>query len=101
VNEASSKPGRPEIPCREFVAVPTGAPATYRIPLVANARRFTTGHRIAIVLTSDDQQDGVPTIMNFKHAPVGTTSLNTVHSTSRLLLPVLSPTASKVVGRIG
>ena len=39
VDEAASRPGRPEIPCREFVAVPTRQPVTYRIALVANARR--------------------------------------------------------------
>lgn len=28
--------------------------------------------------------------MNFRHASVGTSSLNTIHSASRLLLPVLN-----------
>ena len=32
--------------------------------------------------------------MNFQHAPVGTSSVNTVHSTSRLLLPVLQQAAT-------
>ncbi|MDX6502597.1 MAG: uncharacterized protein QOG23_5861, partial [Blastocatellia bacterium] len=31
----------------------------------------------------------VPAIMNFRHATVGTSSVNTIRSSSRLLLPVL------------
>lgn len=71
------------------VAVPIGADVEYRIPLVANARRFDAGHRIRLFLTSDDQDPDTPAIMNFRHASVGTSSPNTVASTSRLLLPVL------------
>ncbi|ETW21151.1 hypothetical protein MGAST_27905 [Mycobacterium gastri 'Wayne'] len=54
-----------------------------------NARRFKSGHRIQLVLASDDQDPAVPAIMSFRHASVGTSSLNTVRSSSRLLLPVL------------
>jgi hypothetical protein len=42
------------------------------------------------VLTSDDQAPSTPAIMNFRHASVGTSSLNTVRSSSRLFLPVTS-----------
>jgi hypothetical protein len=56
---------------------------------VPNARRFGAGHRIRLVLTSDDQNPAAPAIMNFRHATVGTSSRNTVRSSSRLLLPVL------------
>jgi hypothetical protein len=41
-------------------------------------------------LTSDDQDPSTPAIMNFRHASVGTSSLNTIRSSSRLLLPVVS-----------
>jgi predicted acyl esterase len=58
--------------------------------LVPNARRFKAGHRIRLVLASDDQDPSVPAIMNFRHASVGTSSLNTVRSSSRLLLPALT-----------
>jgi hypothetical protein len=58
--------------------------------LVPNARRFGAGHRIRLTLTSDDQDPSAPVIMNFRHAGVGTTSLNTVRSSSRLLIPVLT-----------
>jgi len=51
---------------------------------------FAAGHRIRLVLTSDDQDPATPAIMSFRHASVGTSSLNTVFSSSRLLLPVLS-----------
>ena len=74
----------------DALAVPVGEDVVYRIPLVANARRFRSGHRLRLVLTSDDQDPATPAIMNFRHASVGTNSLNTVRSSSRLLLPVLS-----------
>jgi len=90
VDDASSRPGAPVLPCRNAQAVPIGEDVVYRIPLVANARRFKTGHRIRLVLTSDDQDPSTPAIMNFRHASVGTSSLNTVRSSSRLLIPVLA-----------
>ncbi|MGB3353573.1 MAG: CocE/NonD family hydrolase [Mycobacterium sp.] len=90
VDEAASRDGAPTLPCTEAIAVPVGEPVDYRIPLVTNARRFSAGHRIRLALTSDDQSPGTPAIMNFRHASVGTSSLNTIHSASRLLLPVLN-----------
>ena len=90
VDEAASRPGAPVLPCRTPRAVPVGEDVTYRIPLVPNARRFAAGHRIRLTITSDDQDPATPAIMNFRHASVGTSSVNTVRSSSRLLLPVLS-----------
>jgi uncharacterized protein len=90
VDEAASKPGAPVLSCRNPRAVPIGEDVTYRIPLVANARRFAAGHRIRLVLRSDDQDPDAPVIMNFRHASVGTSSLNTIRSSSRLLFPVLA-----------
>lgn len=89
VDDAASRPGAPVLPCRNPQAVPIGEDVEYRIPLVANARRFRPGHRIRLVLTSDDQDPATPAIMNFRHASVGTSSRNTVRSSSRLLVPVL------------
>jgi putative CocE/NonD family hydrolase len=89
VDEAASVPGAPALTCRTATAVPIGQDVEYRIPLVPNARRFAAGSRIRLVLASDDQDPDVPAIMNFRHASVGTSSLNTVRSSSRLLLPVL------------
>ncbi|MHA0286919.1 CocE/NonD family hydrolase [Mycobacterium sp. C3-094] len=94
VDEAQSRDGAPVLRCDTAVAVPIGEVVSYRIPLVANARRFAAGHRMQLVLTSDDQNPHAPAIMNFRHASVGTSSLNTVYSTSRLLLPVLAGTQS-------
>ncbi|MEW5813261.1 MAG: CocE/NonD family hydrolase [Actinomycetota bacterium] len=96
VDEAQSRNGAPVLPCDTAVAVPVGHVVTYRIPLVANARRFAAGHRVQLVLTSDDQDPQAPAIMNFRHASVGTSSLNTVHSASRLVLPVLAVAHSLV-----
>jgi predicted acyl esterase len=88
VDEAASRPGAPALPCRRFAPVPIGEEVEYRIPLVSNARRFAAGDRIRLTLTSDDQDPNTPAIMNFRHASVGTSSLNTVMSSSRLVLPV-------------
>lgn len=90
VDEAASSPGAPVLPCRNPQAVPIGQDVEYRIPLVPNARRFQSGHRIQLVLTSDDQDPSTPAIMGFRHASVGTSSRNTVRSSSRLLVPVLN-----------
>lgn len=89
VDESASTPGAPALPCRAAVAVPVGDDVEYRIPLVPNARRFAAGHRIQVVLAGDDQDPDVPAIMNFRHATVGTSSVNSVRSSSRLLLPVV------------
>ncbi|AFM17070.1 putative hydrolase, CocE/NonD family [Mycolicibacterium chubuense NBB4] len=90
VDEAASRTGAPALRCDDAVAVPIGEMTAYRIPLVANARRFAAGHRLRVVLNSDDQDPATPAIMNFRHASVGTSSLNTIGSASRLLLPVLA-----------
>ncbi|WP_445169950.1 CocE/NonD family hydrolase [Mycolicibacterium sp. Dal123E01] len=90
VDEAASRPGTPVLPCRRPMTVPIGEDVEYRIPLVANARQFKAGHRIQVTITSDDQDPDIPAIMNFRHASVGTSSINTVRSASRLVLPVLS-----------
>ena len=87
VDDAASRAGTPVLPCRTFTPVPPGEVVEYRIPLVVSARRLAAGHRLRLVLTSNDQPDDVPTIMEFRHAPVGTSSHNTVRSSSRLLLP--------------
>lgn len=90
VDEAQSSPGSPYLPCRRAEAIQPGERVSYRIPLVANARRFKAGHSIRLLLCGDDQPKEVPAIMGFRHQPLGLPSRNTVFSTSRLLLPVLS-----------
>jgi predicted acyl esterase len=92
VDETASRDGAPVLPCRTFAAVPIGEDVEYRIPLVPNARRFAAGDRIRLTLTSDDQDPKTPAIMNFRHASVDSSSLNTVRSSSRLLLPLQPPT---------
>lgn len=90
VDDDASRPGAPVLPCRTPLAVPIGVDVEYRIPLVPNARRFAEGHRIQLVLAGDDQDPDVPAIMNFRHSSVGTSTRNTVRSSSRLVLPVLT-----------
>jgi predicted acyl esterase len=89
VDEARSRLGAPVLPCRNFQAVPVGAPVRYRIPLVPNARRFKAGHAVRLLLTSDDQDQAFPAMMSFRHASVGTSCLNTILSSSRLVLSIL------------
>jgi uncharacterized protein len=91
VDETASRVGAPNLPCRSFRAVPIGETVRYRIPLVANARRFKSGHRLRLILASDDQDPKTPALLGFRHASVGTSSVNTIKSSSRLLLPVLPP----------
>lgn len=90
VKEKSSVPGAPVLDCTNPVAVPVGETVTYRIPIVPNARRIAAGHRLRIALTSDDQRKGAPTLLGFTHTPIAQPSLNTVFSSSRLLLPILT-----------
>jgi uncharacterized protein len=89
VDVDASAPGAPVLPCRNPQLVPIGEILEYRIPLVPNARRFEKGHRIRVMLTSDDQPKKIPVFLGYRHSPVGNTSRNTVSSTSRLLIPVL------------
>jgi putative CocE/NonD family hydrolase len=90
VAEDASRPGHPVIPAAVPVAVPPHEVIAYRIPLVSTARRFAAGHRVRLVVASDDTTAGHPAILGFRHEPVATPSLNTVRGSSHLLLPVLT-----------
>ena len=94
VDQAASTLGAPTLPCDRFEAVPIGDVVRYRIPLVPNARRFKKGHTISLHLTSDDQDASKPAPLMFRHASIGTSSINSVLSSSRLYLPVLPSHAS-------
>lgn len=89
VNEEQSRTGAPVLDCRGFQPIPPGEIVRYRIPLVPNARRFRAGHRIQLLLTNADQDPAVPAMLEFRHAGVGMSSLSTIWSTSKLLLPVV------------
>jgi uncharacterized protein len=89
VDEAATKPGAPVLRCRTFEVVPIGKKVNYRIPLVPNARRFRAGHKLRLHLTSDDQNANRPAPLEFRHASIGTSSFNTIFSSSRLLLPIV------------
>ena len=64
------------------------------MPLVGTARRFRAGHRLRPILTSDDSDQTLTAMMTFRHASTGTSSLNRIASSSRLVLPALSPPLS-------
>jgi uncharacterized protein len=89
VDKSASKPGAPNLPCRDFEPLPVGQKVSYRLPLVPNARRFKASHKIRLYLTSDDQNADRPALLEFRHASIGTSSLNSVSSSSRLLLALL------------
>jgi predicted acyl esterase len=89
VDETISRPGCPILPCRTFQAVPIGERVQYRIPIVANAHRFDAGHRVRLLLTSDDQDVHMPAMLAFRHASVGTSCMSQIHASSRLLLPIV------------
>jgi hypothetical protein len=88
IDDEASRLGAPVLPCRQSEAIPIGETASYRIPLVPNARRIETGHRLRLVLTSDDQRKDAPAMMGFRHGTVGTNTVNTILASSRLVLPV-------------
>jgi uncharacterized protein len=89
VDEEESRTGAPVLPCRKFLPVPIGEVVHYRVPMVVSARRFKAGHRIQLFLASDDQSEVVPAMFGYRHASVGTSSINSVLSSSRLLMPVV------------
>ena len=88
VDETTSEPGAPSLPCTSAEAVPINEPVSYRIPIIGTGYRFAAGHRLRLILTSDDQDPKFPAEMSFRHASVGTSSLNRIATSSRLLLPV-------------
>jgi predicted acyl esterase len=89
VDDGSSITGAPVLACRTPQPIPAGQIVNYRIPLVPNARRFKAGHKVRLLLTSDDQDQDMPAVFGFRHASIGTNCLSHVASSSRLLLPVL------------
>jgi putative CocE/NonD family hydrolase len=70
--------------------VAPGMLASYAIPVVPNARHLAAGHALALVVTSSDAPKDAPTVLGFRHSPTGDSSLNTIRSSSRLTLPVLT-----------
>jgi len=92
VDEKASTPAAPVLPCTTATTVPINEQVSYRVPIVATGYRLTAGHRLRLALTSDDQDPAYPAMMTFRHASVGTSTLNRIASTSRLLLPVAAGT---------
>lgn len=74
---------------RSISPITPGETVSYPIEMVPNARRFKKGHKIRLVIASDDTTEGHPAIMKFQHQAVGQQSVNTVMASSRLVLPLL------------
>ncbi len=94
VEEKRSLRGAPVPDCRTPRAVAVGERVSYRIPVVPNARRIVAGHRLRLVIASADDTDKTLTILGFTHVVVRQASRNTIHSASRLWLPLLPPKAA-------
>jgi len=92
VDKKASTPGAPVLPCTTATAVPINEQVSYRVPIIATGYRLAAGHRLRLALTSDGQDPAYPAMMTFRHASVGTSTLNRIASTSRLLLPVAAGT---------
>lgn len=89
INEEKSEPGYPVYDCREPVLLPVGERVVYRIPLVPNAHRIAKGNRLRLTVASADDQEKKEAMLGFTHTPIREASVNTIYSTSRLLLPIL------------
>jgi uncharacterized protein len=89
VNEEKSKPGMPVLDCREPFAISQGQRVVYRVPIVANARRIAANHRLRLVIASADETHKDLALLGFTHTVVREASVNTIYTSSRLLLPVL------------
>ncbi len=90
VDDRASRPGAPVLGCRAPVAVPPGETVAYRIPIVPNAHRFAAGHQIRLTINSDDQPKDAPTALGFRHPAVSPALRASIHSSSRLRLPLIS-----------
>jgi uncharacterized protein len=88
VVEEKSEPGALVIDHRR-PTVPVGQHVLYRIPMVANARRIVRGHRLRLILASEDDEGRNASLFGFSHTVVRESSVNTVYNVSRLLLPIL------------
>jgi uncharacterized protein len=55
VIEEKSEPGTTVLDHRRPITVPVGQGVLYRIPMVANARRIVRGHRLRLILVSEDE----------------------------------------------
>ncbi len=68
--------------------VPAGVMRRYTIKLVDNARCFAPGHRVRLLVRSDDTTGPAP-MMGFHHAQIGVSSWISIASSSRLKMSVV------------
>jgi len=95
IDPDQSRLGAPVLPCRQPIVIVPGQGTTYRIPLVPNARHLPAGHALRLVIASADEPGKSPTVLGFTHTVVREPSRNTITNSSRLLLPLLPPAASR------
>jgi putative CocE/NonD family hydrolase len=95
IDPDKSRLGAPVLPCRQPIAIVPGQATTFRIPLVPNARHLPAGHALRLVIASADETSKSPTVLGFTHTVVREPSRNTITNSSRLLLPLLPPAASR------
>jgi uncharacterized protein len=74
-------------------AVPAAEIRRYTIKMVDNARCFAPGHRVRLIVRSDDTT-GPPPMMGFHHAQIGVSSRIGIASSSRLRLSIAKSTSA-------
>jgi len=87
VDEERSKPYHPYHPHDRFDPLTPGEPTSFEIEVLPTAHRFLPGHRMRLLLTSQD--DGGFAMQGLSHYPLGQSARNTVFSTSRLTVPLV------------
>lgn len=76
----------------KFDAVPAGKTQRYAMKLVDNARCFAPGHRVRLLVRSDDTTGPAP-MMGFHHAQIGVSSRIGIASSSRLRMSIAHGTS--------
>jgi putative CocE/NonD family hydrolase len=87
LDPARSRPGAPFYRHDHLEPVTPGEVTHYSVALVPTAHRIVPGHRLRLRLASQDRGHAM---LGFEHAELSLPSRNTVLSSSRLMVPVLS-----------
>ncbi len=82
-----SKPYRPEHSHDRAEALQPGETALFEIAILPTAHRFRLGHRLRIVLTSDDRNGFA--MQGLSHTGTGMAARNRVFNDSRLVVPLI------------
>ena len=82
-----SKPNRPVIAGNQPLLLEPGKATDFQIAVLPTAHRFQSGHRLRLLLTSDDTHGFA--MQGQSHAPIGIAARNTVFAGSYLTVPLV------------